>query len=82
MAKDSKKKVTRKIVPFPSEDDRRVFRQIDLGEERILHHRYIEARNEWKAKRRYIQELLDEGAELESGSRLAKIQTRRALVIN
>jgi hypothetical protein len=53
--------------------------QEDLAEEEGLHHEAQDALASWRGKRKYIRELLDAGAKVEPGIRVARLQRTKVL---
>lgn len=71
-----------KVIRFPGKKCRaNNLRQIDLAEERLLARQARDAVKEWQQKRKMIRRAIERGARLEPGTRLARICTRRALIV-
>jgi hypothetical protein len=55
--------------------------QEDLAEEEGLHHAAQEALAAWRNKRKYIRDLLDSGAKVEPGIRVATVKRTTVLKV-
>ena len=80
--KIQKRNAERKVIQFPSEGGpANTLRQLDLAEERLLTRQFIEAREALQRNRQMIRAAVEQGFQLEPGTRAARISTRRMLIV-